>query len=75
GPHRAEYRGRGVIARIPMDIIHMSVEILLTADLMLPKPPLPYGTFAVFGLGAVNAMAHLNNASAQPALISLDRLE
>ena len=34
---------------IPTDIIEVLVKIVLIVDLMLPKPPLPKGAFAVFG--------------------------
>ncbi len=50
----ANSRDVTVLHRIPMDVIDMAVEIVLVADLMLPKPPLPNRTFPVFFLGRIH---------------------
>lgn len=47
-------RDVSMLHRIPMDVIDMVVEIVLVADLMFPKPPLPNRTFPVFFLGRVH---------------------
>ncbi len=39
---------------IPMDVIHMPVEILLVPYLVLPKSPLPNGAFAMLGLRTID---------------------
>src|ERR687892_667307 len=47
-------RHMSVFDGIPMDVIDVPIKILLIADLMLPKPPLPNGTLAMFGSGGVD---------------------
>ena len=45
-----------VLHRIPMEVIDMAVEIVLVADLMFPKPPLPSRTFSMFFLGRIHPL-------------------
>jgi len=50
----AHSRDVTVLHRIPMDVINMAVEIVLVADLMFQKPPLPNRAFPVFFLGRIH---------------------
>lgn len=43
-----------MLDRIPMDVINMVVEIVLVADLMLPKSPLPNRTFPMLFSGRIH---------------------
>jgi len=61
-----------------MDGIDMPVEIVLVADLMLPKPPLPNRTFPVFFPGWIHPLLSMEQRPRpfeNPASINPHRFE
>ena len=48
-----------MLDRIPMNVVEMPVEIVLIANLVFPKTPLPYRTLAMLGLGSIDPFRSL----------------